>query len=329
MMRMPPFKLHTPKTLEEALEIARELTKEEESFDWVAGGTDLLPNYKWHLNVKPHVISLSGISELTKLSSTHIGAMVRLHDLSKHRSTHPVLVKAADSIASTLIRRSGTVGGNICLDTRCYWFNQTEQWRESIDWCHKCDCGTEADCRVIPNQNTLCVATYQADLAPVLMCLGATIHLASIKGIRSMPLNEFFELDGMTRNVLQPGELVTHITLPKDVKEWNGDYQKLRQRESWDFPEAGVAALWKMGIKGPTKLRIATTGLESIPGWHTDEAKNAISNWNGGETIETLAETIRKNVKPVQNTWYSTSYRRKMIKVLTRRACAGLIEVSE
>ena len=179
-MRMPPFQLHTPTSLDEAISISDELISENQEFDWVAGGTDLLPNYKWHLNVKPNVISLAKISELTELNETHIGAMVRLHDLVQSSVTHPVLAKAADTIASVMVRRSGTVGGNICLDTRCYWFNQTEQWRESIDWCHKCDCGTEADCRVIPNQNTLCVATYQADLAPVLMCLGATIHLSLI-----------------------------------------------------------------------------------------------------------------------------------------------------
>ena len=253
--------------------------------------------------------------------------MVRLYDLVKSSVTHPVLAKAADTIASVMVRRSGTVGGNICLDTRCYWFNQTEQWRESIDWCHKCDCGTEADCRVIPNQNTLCVATYQADLAPVLMCLGAVIHLAGPNGIRSMPLSEFFQLDGMTRNVLQPGELVTHLTLPEDVAEWHGDYQKLRQRESWDFPEAGVAAVWKKnGTTKPTELKVATTGLESIPMLHTKEVDSCLNSWSGAESINELAESIRKSVKPVQNTWFSPSYRRKMVKVLTRRACAGLVE---
>ena len=326
-MRMPPFELHTPTSLDEAISISDELVSENQEFDWVAGGTDLLPNYKWHLNVKPNVISLAKISELTELNETHIGAMVRLHDLVQSRVTHPVLVKAADTIASVMVRRSGTVGGNICLDTRCYWFNQTEQWRESIDWCHKCDCGTEADCRVIPNQNTLCVATYQADLAPVLMCLGATIHLAGPNGIRSMPLSEFFQLDGMTRNVLQPGELVTHLTLPEDVAEWHGDYQKLRQRESWDFPEAGVAAVWKKnGTTKPTELKVATTGLESIPMLHTKEVDSCLNGWSGAESINELAESIRKSVKPVQNTWFSPSYRRKMVKVLTRRACAGLVE---
>ena len=326
-MRMPPFQLHTPTSLDEAISISDELISENQEFDWVAGGTDLLPNYKWHLNVKPNVISLAKISELTELNETHIGAMVRLHDLVQSGVTHPVLVKAADTIASVMVRRSGTVGGNICLDTRCYWFNQTEQWRESIDWCHKCDCGTEADCRVIPNQNTLCVATYQADLAPVLMCLGATIHLAGPNGIRSMPLSEFFQLDGMTRNVLQPGELVTHLTLPEDVAEWHGDYQKLRQRESWDFPEAGVAAVWKKnGTTKPTELKVATTGLESIPMLHTKEVDSCLNDWSGAESINELAESIRKSVKPVQNTWFSPSYRRKMVKVLTRRACAGLVE---
>ena len=326
-MRMPPFELHTPTSLDEAISISHELISENQEFDWVAGGTDLLPNYKWHLNVKPNVISLSKISELTELNETHIGAMVRLHDLVQSRVTHPVLVKAADTIASVMVRRSGTVGGNICLDTRCYWFNQTEQWRESIDWCHKCDCGTEADCRVIPNQNTLCVATYQADLAPVLMCLGAVIHLAGPNGIRSMPLSEFFQLDGMTRNVLQPGELVTHLTLPEDVAEWHGDYQKLRQRESWDFPEAGVAAVWKKnGTTKPIELKVATTGLESIPMLHTKEVDSCLNSWSGAESINELAESIRKSVKPVQNTWFSPSYRRKMVKVLTRRACAGLVE---
>lgn len=326
-MRTPPFNLHNPKSLDEALKIAGELAAAGTDFDWIAGGTDLLPNYKWHLNVKPHVISLAGVSELSELNPTHIGAMVRLHDLAESDSTHPVLAKAADSIASVLIRRSGTVGGNICLDTRCFWFNQTEQWRESIDWCHKCDCGTEADCRVIPNQNTLCVATYQADLAPVLMCLDATIHLASPAGTRSMPLSEFFQLDGMTRNVLQPGELVTHLTLPEEAGEWQGDYQKLRQRESWDFPEAGVAVLWKKnaGAK-PAALRVATTGLESIPGLHTEQADAALDEWDGKESVDAMAEAVRKAVKPVQNTWYAPSYRRKMVKVLTRRACAGLLE---
>ena len=324
-MRMPPFNLHNPSTLEDALAMASELESSGEEFDWISGGTDLIPNYKWHLNTKKNVISLSGIEELHQLGENRIGAMVTLQELVESDSIHPLISEAASKVASIMIRRSATLGGNICLDTRCFWYNQTEQWRESIDWCHKCDCGTGADCRVIPNQNELCVATYQADMAPVLMCLGATIHLSSPRGSRSMPIDEFFKLDGMTRNVLENGEIVTHVTLPDDLSEWHGDYQKLRQRESWDFPEAGVAALWKKRQGKLEKLRIATTGLESIPGYHEDLAMELVENWEGEESIKLLSEKIRKAVKPVANTWFTPAYRRKMVKVLTKRACKGLL----
>ncbi|MDP7002427.1 MAG: FAD binding domain-containing protein [Candidatus Thalassarchaeaceae archaeon] len=322
---MPPFKLHMPESLEDALAISGELIDSEVEFDWVSGGTDLLPNYKWHLNTKAHVISLARVSELSELAESHIGAMVRLQDLVESEIVNPLISKVSSMVASVMLRRSGTVGGNICLDTRCFWFNQSEEWRESIDWCYKCDCGTGADCRVIPNQNTLCVATYQADLAPAFMCLGASIHLASPSGTRTMLISEFFQEDGKTRNVLEKGELVTHLTLPDDASEWIGDYQKLRQRESWDFPEAGVVVAWKNGERGPSDLRVATTGLGSVPKLHDKEASAALSEWDGESSVDELAESIRKDVKPVLNTWFPPSYRRKMVKVLTKRACRGLL----
>ena len=319
-MRMPPFTLHTPSNLAKALALAAEF----DEFDWISGGTDLLPNYKWKLNPKPDVISLSKVQELTALSGTVIGAMVRIHDLANSEDVHPLIRETAGTIASVMIRRSATVGGNICLDTRCYWFNQTEEWRRSIDWCLKCDCGTGADCRVIPHQNTLCVATYQADLAAAFIALDATIHLASASGARSMPFADFFELDGVTRNVLKAGELVTHVTLPDDAANWQGAYQKLRLRETWDFPEAGVAAAWKIEGGKLSDLRIATTGCESIPGDHSDLAKDALVEWVGKESVRALAEDIRKAVKPVSNTYFPPSYRRKMLRVLARRAMAPL-----
>ena len=141
-----------------------------------------------------------------------------------------------------------------------------------------------------------------------------------------MPINEFFKLDGMTRNVLNNGEIITHITLPDDLFDWEGDYQKLRQRESWDFPEAGVAVTWKMGPDGLKDLRVATTGLESIPALHREEASEVLESWNGEESVKILSESVRKSVKPVLNTWFPPSYRRKMVKVLSRRACRGILE---
>jgi 4-hydroxybenzoyl-CoA reductase subunit beta len=317
-----------PESLEEALGIAGQLAESGADFDWVAGGTDLLPNYKWHINHKPNVISLANVAELSKLTPNHIGAMVRLNDLVESEDTHSLVQAAAASVASVMIRRSGTVGGNICLDTRCFWFNQSEEWRDSIDWCYKCDCGTGADCRVIPNQNTLCVATYQADLAPALMCLGATVHLASPDGAREMLLSDFFLEDGITRNQLEPGEMVTHVTLPEEAAGLEGAYQKLRLRESWDFPEAGVAAAWRVAGGELLDLRVATTGLESIPKLHREEADAARAEWAGEESVAGLAESIRKAVQPVNNTYFPPSYRRKMVPVLAKRALSKLKNIS-
>ena len=314
-MKTPPFKLHFPDTIASACVLASDLLKSGEDFDWIAGGTDLLANYKWHINTKPHVISLSKIPSLQVLSEFEIGAMVRLSDLEDSGLIHPLIKEAAGKVASRLIRQNATLGGNLCVDTRCFWFNQSEEWRASIEWCHKCDCGTGADCRVIPNQNELCVATYQGDLAPNLMVLGATVHLFGPEGERSMPLDSFFELDGITRNVLKKGELIGKVTFPESSRQYVGKYQKLRLRETWDFPEAGVAAAW---IPGQSEtLRVATTALESIPRMHEDE----VASSNGDPVAISLA--IHKNVKPVNNTFFPPRYRRSMVKVLVKRALEG------
>ena len=312
-MLMPPFELHLPNSIDEACSIASSLMEAGEDFDWIAGGTDLIPNYKWHINTKPNVISLAKIPGIDTISMTEIGCMARLHDLAESDRCHPLVALAASKVASSLIRRNATLGGNLCLDTRCFWFNQTEDWRSSIDWCHKCDCNTGSDCRVIPNQNELCVATYQGDIAPSLMVLDARVHLIGPSGQREVALHDFYQLDGMTRNILAKGEFLLKVTLPSGVEDWVGSYQKLRVRESWDFPEAGVAAAWKNNDR--STLRLATTALESIPRRHDEE----VSKSNGD--ISQLSDAVFRVVKPVNNTSLPPRYRRNMVKVLIKRAC--------
>jgi len=313
-MLMPPFELYSPVSITAACEKAAELLAAGQEFDWIAGGTDLIPNYKWHINSKPHVISLTNIPGLDLITMTEIGCMARLHDISESAQAHPLIASAAGKVASSLIRRNATIGGNLCLDTRCFWFNQSEEWRSSIDWCHKCDCGTGADCRVIPNQNDLCVATYQGDLAPALMVLDATVHLIGPNGPRKMPLVDFYRLDGMTRNILEKGEFLLKVTFSAEVSQMVGSYQKLRVRETWDFPEAGVAAAWMKGDRDT--LKVATTALESIPRRHDEQVEQAEGD------IQQLAQLIFKAVKPVNNTSLPPRYRRNMIKVLVKRACS-------
>jgi 4-hydroxybenzoyl-CoA reductase subunit beta len=312
-MLMPPFELHLPQSVEEACTMAAKFLAAGEEFDWIAGGTDLIPNYKWHINTKPHVISLAKISGIDLITMTEIGCMARLNNIAESGNAHPLVAEAAGKVASSLIRRNATLGGNLCLDTRCFWFNQTEEWRSSIDWCHKCDCGTGSDCRVIPNQNELCVATYQGDVAPTLLVLNATAHLIGPHGERSVLLHDFYQLDGKTRNILEAGEFMLKVTLPDDVGDWIGSYRKLRVRESWDFPEAGAAAAWKKGDR--KTLRVATTALESIPRRHDVEVASA----NGD--VKAICDAIYKSTKPVNNTSLPPRYRRNMIKVLVKRAC--------
>lgn len=319
---MPPFNLHHPQTIEEACELASTFLSKNESFDWVAGGTDLLPNYKWHINVKTHVISLAKIAGLDTISMHEIGAMARLGTITTSQEVHPLIASAASKVASSLIRNNATLGGNICLDTRCFWFNQSEDWRRSIDWCHKEDCGTGSDCRVIPNQNTLCVATYQGDLAPSLMVLEGVIHVIGPNGPREIPADAFFQLDGITRNVLEEGEFVLKVTFPEGVENRVGAYKKLRVRESWDFPEAGVAASWFAG--DPSSLRMASTALESIPRSHQAEIESLESEFSN-EHIPSLSEAVMKSIKPVNNTALPPRYRKSMVRVLAKRCLREIL----
>ena len=145
------------------------------------------------------------------------------------------------------------------------------------------------------------------------MVLDATVHLIGPNGARET-LTEFYQLDGMTRNVLQPGEFMLKVSLPSDVSDWVGSYRKLRLRELWDFPEAGKQAAWKKGDR-PTP-RVATTALESIPRRHDEEVADS-----GGD-IKAICDAVYNNTKPVNNTSrFLPRYRRNMIKVLIKRAC--------
>lgn len=324
-MLMPPFTLHHPTSVEQACEIAQQLMEDDQQFDWVAGGTDLIPNYKWHINTKPHVISLAKIEGVNTISATEIGCMARLSDLTEANGAHPLIAEASSKVASSLIRKNATLGGNLCLDTRCFWYNQGEDWRRSIDWCHKADCGTGSDCRVIPNQNTLCVATYQGDLAPSLMVLEGIIHIVGPSGERQVPIRDFYQLDGKKKNILEAGEFLLKVTLPKESKQRIGCYQKLRVRNSWDFPEAGIAASW---IAGDEKsLLIASTALESIPKMHDEQVSEVLADgWSGADSIKSLSVAIQKSTKPVNNTTLTPRYRKKMVRVLTKRAIEGFLQ---
>jgi 4-hydroxybenzoyl-CoA reductase subunit beta len=313
-MLLPPFELHEPTTVTEAVR----LKAEHPQSDWVAGGTDLLPNYKWGLNAKPHVISLARVEELRALSPRRIGAMVRLIDLQRDGAMIekvPVLPATAGLVASHLLRGMGTIGGNLLLDNRCFFYNQSYNWRHSIDFCLKAD-GDR--CHVVP-QKTTCYATFSADLPAPLIALGAEFELVSAKGSRRVPAADFYTGDGIERHVLKPDEMLAWAHLPEDAPAWRAAYQKMRTRDAWDFPELGIAAAVRFEEDKIAGLRLVANALETVPKVLDGLGEDLIGKDLTDETIRALAKEVEANVRPVRNTSLLPSYRKKMVRVYTER----------
>ena len=319
-MILPQFNYHQPTTLDEALTIARE---SDGAFDFIAGGTDVLPNYKNRLNNQKHVISLSGIQELFEVSETLIGSMVTLVQLEKSRvisKTYPAISQAAHVIATPLLRESATVGGNILLDTRCWFFNQSFLWRESKGFCLKAD---GDDCLVVP-QKEICYATYSGDLAPVFMVLDATFHLAGPDGKREVHSSNFFTHDGITRNVKLPEEILTHISLPKEAQTMKTAYKKLRVRDSMDYPVLGTAVALKLNNKTIEELRIGITGTGTTPFIYDETTDHFKGDQLTPELIENVSNEVMEQVQTYRNVHFSPQYRKAMVGVYLKRLLTEL-----
>ncbi|MFQ6113040.1 MAG: FAD binding domain-containing protein [bacterium] len=319
-MILPGFKYHRPKTVDEALTIANSCDGD---FDYVAGGTDVLPNYKNRLNNRSNVISLTGIKELYQISDTCIGSMVTLVQLEKSailNEKFPVIPQAAHLIATPLLREAGTVGGNILLDTRCWFFNQSYLWRQSRGFCLKADGDV---CLVVPRKQA-CYATYSGDLASVFMVLGATFHLVGPNGRRNVHSSKFFTHDGITRNVKLPEEILTHISLPEKSQSLKAGYKKLRVRDSMDYPVMGTAVALRMSEQTVEELKIAVTGTGTTPFLYDEITSQYIGEQLTGEFIENISHEIVAQVKPYRNVHFSPQYRKAMVAVFLQRILTDL-----
>lgn len=317
-MHLDPFELHRPATVEEALRLRHDHA---DLSDYLAGGTDLLPNYKMHLNVRPHLIALGRVAELDGISLERIGAMTRLADLERDRTflrAYPGISDALREIATPLVRASGTVGGNLLVETRCFFFNQSEFWRASLGFCLKAD-GDR--CHVVP-QKVKCYATFSGDLAPALEVLDAEVEVAGPDGRRRIPLEHVYDAegDGIHRHRLAPGELLVAVHLPKEAREIAATYLKLRVRPSFDFPELGVAAAGRFDGDRVVRLRLALGGIETRPR-RFDELTDAVLGARlGDERIRSIAEEVMRLSRPVHNTFLAPEYRKRMVGVFVRRA---------
>lgn len=317
MMILPEFELLRPRSVDEAVDAAR---KANGAFDYLGGGTDLLCNYKWGINTNPTVISLRHIGELNERRGGSIGGGLTLAQLEEDDDflhDFPAFRRTLARLASPLIRQTGTLAGNILVDTRCIWLNQTHFARKALGHCLKAD-GPE--CRVVKGSTDQCYANYSGDMAPVFMVYGATIRLAGPDGERTMPLRDFFSLDGRTRNVKQKEEILVSLDLPSDAKTLKASYQKFRVREAWDFPELAVAASARLDGERIEELSLVANAVASIPLWMDELAARYVGKTLDDETIAAIADDMFKASRPVRATLLPPGYRKQMVRVMTSRA---------
>jgi 4-hydroxybenzoyl-CoA reductase subunit beta len=317
---IPAFELHRPTTLDEALGLATKFAPE---MDFIAGGTDLLQNYKNRIHVKPRVVALEHVRELRGIAPEgRIGAMERLADVAAHpmvREKWAGLAEAVGQVASPLVRNSGTIGGNLLVETRCFYFNQTWFWRTTKGSCMKAE---SDECLVIPQKET-CYAAYSGDVAPALLVLGASVELAKGDRRRVVPLVEFYRGDGIEKNVLERGEILVAIRIPDDAARLRSGYRKLRTRETLDYPEMGVAAALRTDDAGRVEeLRVATTAVDVVPQYADFGAEHRGKRLV--EIAEAVAAEMEDRAQPKKNTAMPVGYRKKMVRVFLRRLLGDL-----
>ena len=324
-MSLPEFKLLRPHTTAEAVAL---LAQHAGDIRILAGGTDLLPSMQQKLFAPQYVLDIRRIAELRGIrqqstGAVEIGALTALTEVEHSdllRRHFRVLHEAAKTVASPVLRNMGTIGGNICLDTRCLWYNQSLQWRKSCGFCIKKDGDL---CHVAPG-GTKCWAAFSGDTPAALLCLDAEIEIASAAGIRRVKLAEFYTGLGDNYRKLAAKELLTRVFLPASSAGRRGVYRKLRIRGSIDYPLAGVAVVLKQSNGHIEDVRIGLTAVNPAPVL----VKGATELLAGRRVTEEWAEAAgvlaAQTAKPLTTSALTAEYRREMIRVFTKRAVFSL-----
>jgi 4-hydroxybenzoyl-CoA reductase subunit beta len=317
MLRLPSFRYLEPKSLSDALKMKGEAGPDGM---FVAGGTDLYPNMKRRHQEPKTVISLMGIPELRRADGAVIGAGVTLTDVVVRPSDRPAVIGRAAALVSTpLLRNMGTLGGNLCLDTRCNYYNQSYEWRKSIDFCMKKDGHI---CWVAPS-SPRCWAVNSSDVAPVMVAIGAEYRLHGPGGERVVPAGRFYHNDGINYLTKQPDEILVDVRVPA-AGGWDAVYHKLRRRGSFDFPVLGVAAWVRWDGKKVADARIVLGGVASYP-QEVPEAGVALKGTPlTDDAIAAAAEAAYRPSKPMDNTDFDLSWRKQMTRVYVARALEEL-----
>ncbi|HBW36143.1 FAD binding domain-containing protein [Desulfosporosinus sp. BICA1-9] len=323
-MTLPALEYYRPQTIKECLTLLKEQAGKIRP---LAGGTDLLNNMKVGLNPAEILVDLTDIEALSKIACSVneqiiAGGAVTIWDLIHQlevKQSLTALYQAGSGVGAVQHQQMGTLGGNLCQDTRCWFYNQTRHWRKAHPLCYK----TGGDQCLVMKKSERCHAAYCSDIAPALIAYGATIKLSCLDSERIIPLAEFYTGEGKTPTNLKPGEIISEITIPQSAWQTKSAYLKLRSRKSIDFPQAGVAVVVSEEGGLVKDLHLALTALGSGPVL----VKGIGEIFRGLKTEELDAEKISglaqecaaiagKNVLPVANMSYRPSYRRRMVGAL-------------
>jgi len=324
MLRMPAFDVLQPTTVAEAVAMRRD----HPSSRYVAGGTDLLPNLKHGLDEPSHLVSLDRVEGLAGVTLTddavRIGARTTIHQLATApdvRHLLPGLAQAAGTIAGPQHRRMGTVGGNVLLDTRCLFYNQTEAWRTAVGFCLKKD---GQWCHVIGSAKA-CVAAQSSDSVPMLMALGASVRFALAGGERQIALRELFTSDGRREEhrTVPDEALLTEVVVPRPARGHRSVYRKVRAREAVDYPQLSVALAGTFEGEVCRALTVVLGAMLPQPkilAGTDDLVGQAITD----EAAEAFAERAFKQARPQPQIHGDPEWRRHLARVETRRGLIAL-----
>lgn len=334
-MRLPKFEHLQPASLAEALDL---LSEHGEEVKVIAGGTDLLVSMKHRLLTPRYLLNLKGLKDLDFIEEgkegLRLGALTRLTTIIKSplvREKFPILAQAAGYVSASPLQNMGTLGGNLCQNTRCFFYNQSQFWRQARPPCFKT--GGEV-CHVVKGGDH-CYSVYQGDLAPVLIALEARVKLAKKGGERVIPLLDLYTGQGEEPIALEAGEILTEVEIPGPMPyyksggsnpvtaSWGGDYQKLRYRGAMDFPLVGVAAVLSRNGGGCARAKVVLTAVASAPVVVEEASRLLEGQKPDEEAIARAAEAAYEVAHPVANIGSTPLYRRKMVRVMTKRAIAN------
>ena len=319
MLRLPPFEYLAPRTIAEAVDRLAEASSETLL---VAGGTDVFPGMKRRIFEPKTLVGLRHIEAL-KHCTIHegitLGAGLTLTEVCEHPAIlehYPALAQAAGVVSTPHLRNMGTLGGNLCVDTRCTYYNQSQSWRQALNFCLKKEGDT---CWVAPGSDR-CWAVSSSDTAPILIALRATVRLVSSRGERQIPVHGLYREDGIEFLRKARDEILVDIQLPP-ARGVRMVYKKLRRRGAFDFPIVGVGVALQQSADGTcTRADIVLGAVASAPIQARAAEKMLVGEKLSEDLIEAAAQAAFKPAKPLDNTDMHHSYRKQMARVYTKQA---------